>query len=489
MNKMFKIFVILSVLAVLTTVSAADYVEEEGVLVLGDNDLAQAIKEFEHILVEFYAPWCGHCKRLAPEYIKAAALLKEEGSQVRLAKVDATEHPKSGEQYNVQGYPTLKFFIRGEEVEYEGGRTDKEIVSWLRKKTQPSTSEVASAQHLSDLTKANKVVVVFFGGKDHESWSAFETVSKRFDDAIFVYTSSADIRSEQKVPEGTHVLLLKQFDELRNELPGTFDVATLNHFINEHIHPLVLPFDQKAAQRIFGESIPTLFLIYMKNEAGQKAEIAFNEAAQKLKGKIQLSISNINDYGLGPKLAEFVGVTGSDTPAIRLVEPLRSSAPKKFVLQNEITADNIVQFFEDYKSEKITPFLKSEPIPETNDGPVKIVVGKNFKDIVLDPTKDVFVEYYAPWCGHCKQLAPVLDELATQLSSIKNLVIAKMDATANEVESVDVQGFPTLKFYPANNKDSPIDYDGDRTKEGLISWLKPKLTVEHSEANWARDEL
>lgn len=73
--------------------------------------------------------------------------------------------------------------------------------------------------------------------------------------------------------------------------------------------------------------------------------------------------------------------------------------------------------------------MKSEEVPATNDEPVKVVVGKNFNDLVLNNEQDVLVEFYAPWCGHCKTLAPIYEEVARKLASNKNLVLAKCDAT------------------------------------------------------------
>lgn len=66
---------------------------------------------------------------------------------------------------------------------------------------------------------------------------------------------------------------------------------------------------------------------------------------------------------------------------------------------------------------------------------MKVVVGKNFREVVLDNDKDVLVEFYAPWCGHCKKLAPIYEELAEKLAHNTNIVIAKCDATANEVSA------------------------------------------------------
>ena len=77
---------------------------------------------------------------------------------------------------------------------------------------------------------------------------------------------------------------------------------------------------------------------------------------------------------------------------------------QKFVMEGAITKDTIIQFFNDWKDNKLKPHFKSEEIPEKNDEPVKVLVGKNFEKVVLDSTKDVLVEFYAPWCGHCKSV-------------------------------------------------------------------------------------
>ena len=109
-----------------------------------------------------YAPWCGHCKSLAPEYAKAANTLKEDNSPLRLAKVDATEETELGERFAVRGYPTIKYFHNGNPSDYKGGRTALEIVNWLKKRSGPAAAELSSVEAVKAFTEKEEVAVVGF---------------------------------------------------------------------------------------------------------------------------------------------------------------------------------------------------------------------------------------------------------------------------------------------------------------------------------------
>jgi len=89
----------------------------------------------------------------------------------------------------------------------------------------------------------------------------------------------------------------------------------------------------------------------------------------------------------------------------------------------------------------------------------------------MDNTKDVLVEFYAPWCGHCKSLAPKYEKLGEAFKDDSTIVIAKVDATENDTPA-DIKGFPTLLFYPSNDKQNPVPYDGERNEVAMASWIR-----------------
>ncbi|KAL0582567.1 Protein disulfide-isomerase A4 [Plecturocebus cupreus] len=125
------------------------------------------------------------------------------------------------------------------------------------------------------------------------------------------------------------------------------------------------------------------------------------------------------------------------------------------------------------------PVIKFQPVPKNNKGPVKFVVGKTFNSIVMDPKKDVLIEFYAPWCRHCKQLEPVYNSLGKRYKGQKGLVFSKMDATANDVPSdrYKVKGFPTIYITPSGDKMNPVKFEGgDRDLEHLGKFIEEHAT-------------
>ncbi|KAI8148916.1 thioredoxin-like protein [Fennellomyces sp. T-0311] len=239
--------------------NAGAIVMEGNVFVLNQGNFDKVIDGSRPALVEFYAPWCGHCKKLAPIYEELGDAFANAQDQVVIAKVDADEHRDLGGRFGVQGFPTLKWFPKG----------------------------VTSSEGVED----------YRGGRDLDS---------------------------------------------------------LSKFIQE-----------KTA---------------------------------------------------------------------------------------------------------IRPRIKS------TKSDVVVLTSKNFDTVVKDPKQNVLVEFYAPWCGHCKNLAPIYEKVATAFANEPNCKVAKIDADSERDigSQYDVSGFPTIKFFPAGDEKEAVLYEGPRSESGFIEFLNQK---------------
>lgn len=136
---------------------------------LTDTNFDKLVLESDEVwLVEFFAPWCGHCKNLAPHWEKAASELK---GKVKFGAVDATVNTMKASQYGIQGYPTIKFFPGGKKdrdsvQDYDGGRTSNDIVNWALEKYSdsvpaPEIIELTAEKVYKECTEKSLCVVAF----------------------------------------------------------------------------------------------------------------------------------------------------------------------------------------------------------------------------------------------------------------------------------------------------------------------------------------
>lgn len=419
------------------------------------------------VLVEFYAPWCGHCKKLEPEYTKAAKQLADDNVNVPLVKVDATVETKLGTEYGVNGYPTLKWFVGGSPADYDGPRDAAGIVAWIKSMTGPSVVE--GEPGLED-----KVSITWYGA----SLDFFEEVAQANRKKAKWYW----------VKGSSNKVAIKHLGEEAIESTPS-DKAALEKIVKDSLYPL------------FGSLDGDSFGFYMERENGMVWTL-LPMTADNVKEKVEevrpmmteiakdlgtdFSVTWTNTVEFARVLESMFGI--KEFP--RLVVQTKVGDKKNYIYDGPMEKAAIQQYIADVRAGKIQAHLKSEEAPaEPQADPVKVVVGKTLETMVFSDTKDVLLEVYAPWCGHCKKLEPEYNKVAKKV--VKEgfediMTIAKMDGTQNDspVDAINWTGFPTMYYVKAGDK-TPMKYDGGRDAKGIWKWIKKN----HSQAELIKTKL
>jgi protein disulfide isomerase family A protein 3 len=439
-----------------------------------DADFDTNIKEHEVILVEFFAPWCGHCKRLAPEYEKAATKLKTNDPPIALAKVDCTSDKATCDKFGVSGFPTLKIFRNGElSQDYDGPREADGIVKYMRGQAGPSSKELNSLADFEKFIASDECGVIGLFEGESKLKDSFQKVADTERDRFrFAHTTNAAIIKKTGYTDDIVIFVPKRlhnkFEEAEIKYDGNYDTDKIKKFLIGEMHGLAgvrshdntWQFDKKPLVVVYFN------VDYVKDPKGTNYwRNRVLKVAQEYKRKVNFAISNKDDFsqeveehGLGDK-------KDSKEPIVAAQTDLG-----KFPMNAEFSIENLKKFVEDLLGDKLESYMKSEPVPERQDN-VKVVVGRNYKQLIEDADKDVLIEFYAPWCGHCKKLTPIYEELADKLED-EEVIIAKMDATANDVPpKFEVKGFPTLYWIPKGRKGVPEPYRGGRELDDFVKFI------------------
>jgi len=477
---MIKAFAVVCVaLCLLAPIASADKFDD-AVVSLTNDDFDEHIADNDHSLVMFYAPWCGHCKKFKPDFADAAEDLEGTAS---LIGVDCTIEVDLCARFDVKGYPTIKWFSGDVAAvrDYDGGRTKKDVKKWIDVQTSPAVTELADADAVTQFSEDKQgIFVVAFFDADSKQATTFNKVAENLRGEAKFGIAPASVAGDF---DAESIVLFRDFDEPKLTFGGKIKKKAITSWIEAAAFPLVGEIGPDNYKKYMDRGLPLFWLnIDVDDEASEAVIDTVREVAKDFNTDASFVILD------GVKFenhAKSMGLTG------KLPGAIIDAQPKKFLFSDddEFTVDNLKAFVQGWKNGELEPHLKSESIPESNDGPVFVLVGKQFDEIVINNDNDVLVEFYAPWCGHCKSLAPEYEILGEEFQDNDKIVIAKMDSTANDNGAVDVKGFPTIVFFPGNDKANHKVYEGERNAKGLIAYMKENAVNAGDAGDSTHDEL
>lgn len=425
------------------------------------------------ILVEFFAPWCGHCKALAPHYEEAATTLKEKG--IKIAKVNCVDEADLCQANGIQGYPTLKVYRNGEPSDYPGPRKADGIISYMIKQSLPAVTDVTK-DNFDEFIHADKIVAIAFlpSSIDAPAAEFSATANKHRDDYLFGATADkAVIEAAGVTPPA--IVLYRAFDEPKIDYPAPVPSAKVKD-IEQWIQSLSIPIIDEVGtenyQAYASSGKPLAYLFVDPSDPKLQEYLgALKPIATKFKNSINFVWIDAVKFG---DHAKALNLNEPKWPGF-VIQDLKKQLKYPYDQSLDFDPAAIEEMTIQFIDGKLVPQLKSQPVPASQDENVFNLVSKQFDEVVYDEDKDVFVEFYASWCGHCKRLKPTWDSLGDHYAAVKDrITIAKMEATENDIPpSVPfrVTGFPTLKFKKAGSHEF-IDYDGDRSLESLIAFVE-----------------
>jgi hypothetical protein len=261
-------------------------------------------------------------------------------------------------------------------------------------------------------------------------------------------------------------------------------VDAVAEFVLEHSRPLLISFSVANAASIFKSSFQVLGVIPPGDALGTRgAMLAAAKAARAVHKKLQLVLVD-PQAPESAQLIEFFGVkSGVATP--RIFGFISGEAPRKHELvssaeDGSFTVEALTAFAAGVVDGSAPRFRLSAPAPESNDGPVTIVVADTFEEIVLAPDKDVLLCLCAPESAECDALAPVYAKLGRRFAAVPNVVIASMDASVNEHPMAKVaKSLPAVLFFPARRDGGSVPFDKAPTLKALTKFIKQHAATQY----------
>merc|ERR1712038_450336 len=486
------------------------------------EEFDQEITKIPHFIM-FFAPWCGHCKKLAPAWDQLAGHYAK-SDKVTVAKVDCTVEKDLCQGQGVSGYPTVKFFDKDASAgeKYKGGRDFDTLKAFVENKIggaeAPKKVEAADISGLVELKpttwdsvlKTDSVFIKFYApwcGHCKRLAPAWDDLAQHYKDDKSIAIAKIDCTDADNKPicdkfevRGYPTLLFFKGGEMQKKYQGSRELPELTKFADKmRGGKEAAPKEEKKAEEKKPDAVVDLnaesfelftstgshFIKFYAPWCGHCKRLApaWSDLAKEFENNKDVSIDKIDCTAEDSKsVCSKFEVRGYPTLLFfkdgQMVEKYSGgrdlSALKSYVLKKSGSSaeEEEKKTSEDGK----IPTKSTEPTVENG---VHVYNAENFATGI---SKGVtFVKFYAPWCGHCKRLAPTWDDLAKAYEGSSKVKIAKLDCTTDRevCTQYGVRGFPTLKLF----KDGEIfhDYSGARDQKALEKFIESKTSEAHDE--------
>ncbi len=486
--------------------------------VLTNDFEGQVMNNNKHVLLLFYAPWCGWCKKIAPDFIKATQDLQSK-SDVELMVIDATQHQISHPKVQLQGFPTVILFKKDDKanpVEYNGNRTADDLVEFIDvqaygKVVKPKETELgklfseASTSVLTNdfegqVMNNNKHVLLLF----YAPWcgwckkmapdfiKASQDLQSKSDVELMVVDATQHQVKHPKIQlQGFPTVFLFKKDDKANpvEYNGNRTADDLVEYIDVQVYGKVVKPKESELGKLFSES-PTSVLTndfddrVMNNNkhvllllyapwCGWCKKIApdFIKATEELQNNssVELMVVDATQHEVKHPKVHLQGF-----PTIILFKKDDKTNPVEY------NGDRSTSDFIKFVNTNIGGENIQLKVQETSEESNKVIdITNNFNQLVMDSSEDIIVMFYAPWCGWCKKMLPDYSKLVEKFKDHSSkLKIMKMDATANQVkhDNIKIYGFPLVHYFKAGDKQNPVEYKGNRSLDDMVNYINANKT-------------
>ncbi|OII77532.1 thioredoxin family protein [Cryptosporidium andersoni] len=478
---------------------------------LNSKNFNEFIYGFDHSLVIFYSLECPVCITMIDSFTKLLDKLRER--DVMVGKINGEENLILLEKYQIQDYPTIKFFRKTRAEEYFGGKEIHEILQWVDNQisypvTIINNSTFLSKQNIEELTEMHGIIYIMHGILNSSRFdnyikvADFNRVSGKFyfipsntinttildivnavNDTSF---NNTNLYNKEDLSEW--LLCLRQYESKVYIYDGTFDLQSdIESFIRAHNIPLFGEISGKNYIKYADVQYDLIWLLVPMDK---------DKAIQSIQPYIKMFVE------LAKEFEDEYRVVWLDTAehsmhlnTVLLVEPemlptvaIAKSRPYILPPNTVIDLATIRQFIIDVNDGKVEPKLRSEPIPSYNktngnqNSDLIKLVGNNFSSMVLDDEEnDWLVILITPFCQPCTDTEKLLKKIKSAIISTNKSPInfGFIDISENDLPKDDFysKSIPSIFFIKARQK-TPIHFTNDK-----VSYLNIKKFILDSTSN------